>query len=80
MEIVTAIAIFFVVWWISLFAVLPIGIRQAQDKGEGHMPGAPEKPNFKRIILINTLVAMVITGTLWTAIYYGGLSVRNFGG
>ena len=34
MPIGSIIAIFFVVWWIVLFAVLPFGVRTQQEDGE----------------------------------------------
>ena len=40
----TGIAIFFLIWWLALFAVLPWGIRSQHEEGEitpGTDPGAP---------------------------------------
>ena len=38
----TAIAIYFLIWWIVLFAVLPWGVRaQGEDSPPGTDPGAP---------------------------------------
>lgn len=42
-----AIALYFVVWWTVLFAVLPFGIRSQAQTGEvvpGSEPGAPSGP------------------------------------
>ena len=38
MAIATAIAIYFLIWWLALFAVLPWGVRTQAEEGEG-MPG-----------------------------------------
>jgi len=63
MPITTALAIFFLIWWVVLFAVLPWGVRSQQEGGEvipGTDPGAPAMPNLKRKLLWTTLVAGVI--------------------
>jgi predicted secreted protein len=42
---VSAAAIYFVIWWLVLFTVLPFGVRNASETGEGveegNEPGAP---------------------------------------
>ncbi len=43
-SVTTAIAIYFVIWWIVLFAVLPWGVRSQEESGSvspGTDPGAP---------------------------------------
>ena len=45
MAISTAIAIYFLIWWIVLFAVLPWGVRaQGEEGAPGTDPGAPRVP------------------------------------
>ena len=54
MPIVTAIAIYFVIWWLSLFMVLPWGIRgqhEGEDVVKGTDQGAPIAPRMKRKII-----------------------------
>ena len=44
MSITTALAIYFITWWIVLFAVLPWGVRSQSEAGDvvpGSDPGAP---------------------------------------
>ncbi len=63
MPISTALAIFFLIWWVVLFAVMPWGIRSQHEAGEivpGTDPGAPAIPNLKRKLLWTTLVSAVI--------------------
>jgi predicted secreted protein len=64
MRLTSAIAIYFVIWWTVLFAVLPWGVRNAHEAGEavesGNEPGAPVDPNLKRKALITTLIATVV--------------------
>jgi len=59
----TALAIYFVAWWIVLFAVLPWGVRSQQENAEvapGTDPGAPAIPNLRRKLVWTTLVSVVI--------------------
>ena len=63
MPITTAVAIFFLIWWVVLFAVLPWGIRSQHEGGEivpGTDPGAPVIPNLGRKLLWTTLVSVAI--------------------
>ena len=44
MTVSSALAIYFIVWWVVLFAVLPFGVRSQHEEGggaEGTDPGAP---------------------------------------
>jgi len=63
MPITTAVAVFFLIWWVVLFAVLPWGIRSQHEGGEiapGTDPGAPTIPNLKRKLLWTTLVSVAV--------------------
>ena len=60
MSIFTALAIFFVIWWIALFAVLPWGVHSQHESGEmapGTDPGAPVLTNIKLKLVWTTIVA-----------------------
>jgi predicted secreted protein len=63
MSIVTALAIYFIVWWLVLFAVLPFGVRSQQERGEvtpGSDPGAPAIPRLARKLVWTTIVAGIV--------------------
>ena len=65
MSATTAIAIYFLIWWITLFAVLPFGVRRQDEDGEiapGTDPGAPAIPRLGLKLLWTTVVASVIFG------------------
>ena len=61
----TLIALYFIVWWISLFAVLPIGVQNAEEAGEVRDayadPGAPVRPRLGMKALITSIVALPLT-------------------
>jgi predicted secreted protein len=66
------IAIYIFIWWTSLFAVLPFGVRTQQEEGSV-VPGTPESapaqtPRVLRIIAINTVVATVIFAIVFVVI------------
>jgi predicted secreted protein len=80
MTIVFGLAIFFVVWWIILFAVLPFGVHSQSEAGEtvpGTPPGAPAKFAIKRVFLINTAVSFVIFCVIWAAIEFDWFGVGD---
>lgn len=56
----TGVIAFLLIWWTSLFAVLPLWVRQAEQRGEGHMPGAPENPLLFKKFLVTTAVSAMI--------------------
>ena len=64
----TAAAVFFLIWWITLFAVLPWGVRSQQEGGEvipGTDPGAPLVPRLGRKLVWTTLVTCVVFGIVY---------------
>ena len=63
MPVTTGIAIFFLIWWLVLFAVLPWGIRSQQEEGAiapGTDPGAPAMPRLRRVLVWTTLVSIAV--------------------
>jgi predicted secreted protein len=61
MAISTAIAIYFLIWWIVLFAVLPWGVRAQGEMGSaGTDPGAPLVPRLAAKLIWTTVVATAI--------------------
>jgi predicted secreted protein len=61
MALSTAIAIYFLIWWLTLFAVLPWGVSaQGEEGAPGTDPGAPRVHNVGRKLLWTTVIATVI--------------------
>lgn len=75
MSITTVLAIYFILWWVVLFAVLPWGVRSQHESGEeiapGTDPGAPAIHLVWRKVLWTTLITSVIFAILYVA-YTGG--------
>lgn len=62
-----AIAIYFTIWWIVLFAILPFGVRSAHEEAdapEGSDPGAPVAPKLVIKALVTTAVSAVVFAAL----------------
>jgi predicted secreted protein len=62
----TGFAIYFLIWWLTLFAVLPFGVT-SQHEAEtvpGTDPGAPVLPRILSKLIWTTLVAAVIFAIL----------------
>ena len=70
---VLASAIFYIVWFVSLFVVLPIGIRTQSDAGEyikGTSAGAPINAKAGRIAALTTIIASVAFTVLLLALRF----------
>lgn len=75
MSVTFGLAIYFMLWWIILFAMLPFGMRRTQEEaGEvlpGTEPSAPEKPQFLKVIVMTTITT--------TIVFAGYVALRNSG-
>ena len=75
MSVITILAMYAVSWWITLFAVLPLGVRSQVESGEitpGTEPGAPAKPRLLRVIAITTVAAIPVAVGLYYLIILVG--------
>ena len=76
-----SVALYFVIWWTTLFAVLPIGVRTQGEAGEvvpGTPHSAPVRPRILWIVGVNTIVAAVVIGIVWMAVTRGWVPVELF--
>ena len=66
----TGIAIYFLIWWLTLFAVLPFGIKSQHETEiePGTDPGAPVLPRILSKLIWTTLVSAAIFAVI-TVIY-----------
>ena len=73
MSITTAIAIYFLIWWVVLFAVLPWGVRpQGAEGAPGTDPGAPLVPRLLAKLLWTTAIATLVFAAC-ALVYVNGL-------
>lgn len=72
MTLTTALAIYFLIWWVTLFAVLPFGIRSQHEEETtpGTDPGAPVLPRIVSKLIWTTLVSAAIFAVLYVVYVY----------
>jgi len=81
MQITTAIAVYFLIWWITLFAVLPFGVR-SQHEGDGYAegtdPGAPILARIGMKLVWTTAVASIVFAILAAIYKYNLIDIGAF--
>jgi predicted secreted protein len=74
MDLAWTLSLYFITWWMVLFAILPLGVRSHHDEGTtpppGHDPGAPVNPNLKQKALTTSWVTAVIIGVVWIVVRF----------
>ena len=68
-----ALAIYAIIWWIVLFAMLPIGVRTQEEEGEvapGTAESAPHMPKLLPKMLATTVVASVVFAVVYVIIVH----------
>jgi predicted secreted protein len=66
----TVLAIYFIVWWLVFFTVLPFGMRsqeEAADVVPGTDPGAPKVHGLKTKLLWTTAVSTILFAIFYWA-------------
>jgi predicted secreted protein len=77
---VSIVAIYFVVWWIMLFTVLPFGVRTQEEEGHvvpGTVASAPVRPMLVRKAVWTSIVSAVVVFGFWLLFDVYGLSVAS---
>jgi predicted secreted protein len=68
MSLAFAISMYIVIWWIVLFAMLPIGVRPQEEEGEvspGTAESAPHMPRLLPKMIATTVIASVLFAALY---------------
>jgi len=74
----TALAIYFVIWWITLFLTLPFGVRSQHEDGVGAPgtdPGAPIATRMAQKLIWTTIISAMIYALGMLAYNAGYLSI-----
>ena len=69
----TIIAVYLILWWTVLFAVLPLGTTSFAEAGvdpEGGDPGAPVNPNLKRKFITTTWVSALLLLVVLAVVHF----------
>lgn len=75
---VTGIVVYFLIWWVVIFAVLPWGVERDQGGPEVTGPGAPAIPRIKEKFLATTFISAVIWGIIALLIESDLISFRDW--
>ena len=78
MAITSILVVFAVLWFLTLFVVLPIGEVSQEEDGNvvpGTPAGAPAEPRMKRKLLITTVIAAILTVIVCTVIISGIVTI-----
>ena len=81
MAITSALVLFAVIWFMTLFVVLPIRLKTQGDEGKvarGTPSSAPVDPQLKKRALIVTAITVVLWAILMTVILSGVIEVEDF--
>lgn len=84
MKPVSVIAIYLLFWSITLFAVLPFGVRTTREMGDEPVPGeaesAPADPMLGKKLKWTTLIATALFAVFYANYVYGWLVLEDIPG
>ena len=71
------IAMYVVIWWLAIFAVLPWGVRPAEKGDLGARAGAPANPRLGMKVIATSIVAGVLWLIMYAIIQSGLINLRQ---
>lgn len=77
---VSFLAIYFIVWWVVLFAMLPIGLRTQHEEDDvtlGTIPSAPGRSHMPKTVLRTTIVSALVMGAYYVLFHVFGWSFSD---
>jgi predicted secreted protein len=77
MNVVSAVVVFIVIWWLVLFMVLPFGVRRIEAPEEGHDHGAPVQPMLWRKAAATTAIATVLFAIVYVIAEFELISLHD---
>jgi predicted secreted protein len=71
---ISGFAVYFVIWWTVLFAMIPFGVRTQEEEGDvtlGTTASAPSGSHMGKAVLRTTVVSALIYGFFYvlTSVY-----------
>jgi predicted secreted protein len=80
MGVVTGLVLYAIIWFMTLFVVLQVGVTSQSDAGErvtGTHGSAPVDPQLKRRFLVTSGVAAVIWAVIAGIILTGAITIED---
>ena len=65
---ISATAVFFIIWWTVLFAMLPIGLKTQDDDSDvtlGTVASAPRGPHMLKVVVRTTVISVAVSALLY---------------
>jgi predicted secreted protein len=77
----SALAIYVLFWTMSLFVVLPLGVRTAEEEGAvpapGHAESAPHRFSFATAALRATILSAILFGLFYANYVFGWIGAEE---
>ena len=74
MNLASGIFVYLIIWWVALFAILPIGVRSHWEAGVdtpgGGDPSSPVDPKLGRKFFTTTWVSAVLFAIVWLVLHF----------
>lgn len=80
MSVISAVVLFWVIWFLALLCIIPIGLQTQGEQGEivdGTPSSAPVNPRMRKKAMQTTIVTLAVWGSVCAFIIWGGVSVRD---
>jgi predicted secreted protein len=80
MSLISIFAIYFILWWVVLFAMLPFGLKTQEEDGDvtlGTIASAPRGNHMVGALIRTTIVAGIIFGAFYVAVVYYGFTFND---
>ncbi|MBC2777598.1 DUF1467 family protein [Parasphingopyxis marina] len=78
MQPISAIAIYFLFWFLSLFLVLPFGVKTDREAGiepqRGHAESAPHRFSPGKVVLRTTILAAILFALFYANYVFGWIT------
>ena len=73
----TGIVAYVLIWWVTLFAVLPLWVTPAPPEDPGHANGAPQQPRLVLKAALTTGIAAIVWLAVFALVASPWLSLRG---
>ncbi len=81
MSLITSLAVYFIIWWLVLFTVLPWGAHSHHETNAevepGNAPSAPVRPRMLLKVGITTAVSLAVFAVVYSVITYRLIDIDN---
>ena len=78
MNILTAIFTYFLIWWVLLFAILPLRIEHEAKTPKGGFSGTPKNAHMKYKLKLNSILSAGVLLVLFIIAEVFGVDIQNY--